>query len=326
MEVFRPNSSRLSVCLIAFFCTYFSIPSFSDTAEPLTARELLTRQSIAMTETNFTGVLTYEHGAHLATMEITHHLVNGFEHERLVHLNGDVREVQRAVDNTHCPHVGPRLLRGMFGGSLLSSPDIEKYYHVAVVGTERVAGRNATLVQVMPKDQYRYGYVVSIDQSSYLALKTLLIGPGARVLERFQFAQLNIEPGEPQTRLTSNESSNAGDLAGCENDTKSESSEWEVNWLPPGFTMAGQRHINADRLMLMFTDGLAAFSVFIDKLDAPSTIEGKAQRGATVAYMGRAEGTHGDYRVTVVGELPLQSLERVALSLREKKPTALDNE
>ena len=69
--------------------------------------------------------------------------------------------------------------------------------------------------------------------------------------------------------------------------------------------------------MMKYTDGLSAFSVFIDQLEVPSIIEGRAQRGATIAYLGRLESNSGNYRVTIVGEVPAPTLERVAMSLRE---------
>lgn len=68
--------------------------------------------------------------------------------------------------------------------------------------------------------------------------------------------------------------------------------------------------------MLMYSDGLSTFSLFIEK--APTgNLEGRAQRGATVAYLGRLDTQQGNFRVSAVGEVPVQTLERVALSLHK---------
>ncbi len=286
-----------------FLAVLFVFPQVSNA--DLDARALLAKHSVAMANLNYKGILTYEHGAHLATVELSHTVIDGVEHERLVHLNGEHRSIVRDSEPGQCPHAGERLLRGL--GRVDNDTDIESYYHISVVGQERVAGRLVTLIQVMPRDQHRYGYVIGLDQATHLALKVMLIGPGARVLERFQFATVEIaESNGDEIKVD----------AVCGSVDEGYASLWDAQWLPPGFQLAGSRQLSPEREMLMFTDGLAAFSVFVDTVASPSVIEGRAQRGATVAYMGRAEQGDQHYRVTVVGEVPSPTLERVVMSLR----------
>ncbi|AFU97881.1 MucB/RseB C-terminal domain-containing protein [Simiduia agarivorans] len=264
-------------------------------ANPPDARDLLRQFSKASSSHSYSGVLTYEFGAHLTSIAIEQQVTDQGRQERLLHLNGQLRGVSR--QQAFCSTPSDRLLQG-----LEANVALEDYYHVSLIGQERVAGRAGYVVQVMPKDQYRYGYVITIDQSDYLALKILLVGPGNRVLERFQFVQIN--------NLGSGET--AGPIEDCP-DTLMKVS-WQAGWLPKGFRYVGAK-TTEQREMLMFTDGMAAFSVFIESIESPAALEGKAQRGATVAYLGRLQSGSQSFRVTAVGEAPITTLERVALGM-----------
>lgn len=262
--------------------------------EPPSARDLLRQFSKASSSQSYTGVLTYEFGAHLTSLAVEQQVTDVGRQERLLHLNGQLRGVSR--QQALCSTPADRLLQG-----LDSTVALEDYYHVSLIGQERVAGRAGFVVQVMPKDQHRYGYVITIDQADFLALKILLVGPGNRVLERFQYVQIN-----------SLGAIDYGPMEPCPD--PGVKSSWQAGWLPKGFRYVGVK-IAEQRVMLMFTDGMAAFSVFIEPIHAPAAVEGRAQRGATVAYLGRLQAGGRSYRVTAVGEAPVSTLERVALGM-----------
>ncbi|BFM11680.1 MucB/RseB C-terminal domain-containing protein [Simiduia litorea] len=308
------KAGLLADFIVLVFLSLTQFPTFADDA--IDGRKILARQSIAMSQASYSGLLTYEHGTHLSTIEIQHQVIEGVEHESLVHLSGEAREIRRNSDHNHCPFPGEQLIRGAAPQAVQITQDINDFYHISILGFERIAGRQSVVVQVMPRDQHRYGYIVSVDKESYLALKTLLIGPGAKVIERFQFSKIVIDASLPfaiERGVIDNK------VDGCQLiAAQPVNQQWYTQWLPPGFVFAGEKTLSDERLMLKYTDGLSAFSIFIDQIDSPSIIEGRAQRGATVAYLGRLESTRGNYRVTAVGEVPAPTLERVAMSLREK--------
>ncbi|MDN3639797.1 MucB/RseB C-terminal domain-containing protein [Simiduia curdlanivorans] len=310
---FRKASLLADFIVLVSLCLA-PVSVFADAS--IDGREVLARQSIAMAQASYSGLLTYEHGTHLSTIEINHQVIQGVEHESLIHLSGDAREIRRNTDHNHCPFPGEQLMRGSVPQGVQVTQDIDDFYHISILGFERIAGRQSIVVQVMPRDQHRYGYIVSVDKDSYLALKTLLIGPGAKVIERFQFSKIVIDAAPS---LATQNSAGEDGVEGCDLvAAESTALQWIAQWLPPGFVFAGEKRLSEQRLMLKYTDGLSAFSIFIDRLDAPSIVEGRAQRGATVAYLGRLESSRGNYRVTAVGEVPAPTLERVAMSLREK--------
>jgi sigma-E factor negative regulatory protein RseB len=70
----------------------------------------------------------------------------------------------------------------------------------------------------------------------------------------------------------------------------------------------------------MYSDGLVGFSVFLDSVKglidgAPEPVS-HLQRGATLVYSRPLLTGAGEYRVTVVGEVPLKAAERIAASVQ----------
>jgi sigma-E factor negative regulatory protein RseB len=96
---------------------------------------------------------------------------------------------------------------------------------------------------------------------------------------------------------------------------------WRAGWVPSGFIMAAWdvrqtpttlKDVNT----LMYSDGLAAFSVFIE--DMPDVGAGSliSRNGATVAVTHVATADGGEaHLVTVVGEVPTPTAQRVARSV-----------
>jgi len=66
----------------------------------------------------------------------------------------------------------------------------------------------------------------------------------------------------------------------------------------------------------MYDDGLSRFSVFLEPLNGASVTDARAQLGPTVAVSRHLTTPGGDIMVTVVGEIPIGTAERIALSMR----------
>ena len=50
----------------------------------------------------------------------------------------------------------------------------DKVYDIRIVGRDRVAGRAAYKVAISPRDPYRYGHMLYIDEQSSLLLKSVI--------------------------------------------------------------------------------------------------------------------------------------------------------
>ncbi len=96
---------------------------------------------------------------------------------------------------------------------------------------------------------------------------------------------------------------------------------WRSEWLPPGFTLTrtlqARSPVSNDQVLcLAYGDGLARFSVFLEPLHGAMVDDARSQLGPTAVVSRRYAGDDGGTMVTVVGEVPLGTAERVALSMR----------
>ena len=205
--------------------------------------------------------------------------------------------------------------------------NISEYYGLTFFGEDRVADRAAVRLAVTPLDEDRFGYRLWLDRETRLLLKSELIDSQGKPLEIFQFSTLVIgsevdvralEPGggeaTPHITNLSLDSRPSIPIKG--------KVQWVVDWLPVGFTMATSnvrttpsesRSINT----MMFSDGLAAFSVFIEDMPPAGAASMVSRNGATVAVTHLTPGpSTGHHLITLVGELPTATAKRIAQSIR----------
>ena len=87
-------------------------------------------------------------------------------------------------------------LRGRLPGA---SSINDAYYHLAFAGTERIAGRNAQIIAIRPKDSFRYGYRISLDRATAMPLKTQLVDEQGRTMEQILFSRDHV--AEPDSGI-----------------------------------------------------------------------------------------------------------------------------
>ncbi len=286
--------------------------------------DLLKRMAEANRQLTYQGIFSYEHGGTLKTVKVLHTVREGQEFERIIHLSGPKREVIRRGNDLNCQRLGDAMLRGAAPGlANISRGHLEDYYSLYEKGEDRVAGRDVTVVHVVPKDNYRYGYALGVDQETGLLLQSMLIGNNKRVLERFQFVDVSIgimiddmalEPTLADHHSASLEISTCLDKDVDETATPK---QWQMSWLPPGFALSGSKVSPVtQRETFVFTDGLAVFSVFIDADESIDLPKIQAQRGATVAFLNHLEINKHNYAICVVGEVPIGTAKKVAESVK----------
>lgn len=159
-----------------------------------------------------------------------------------------------------------------------------------------------------------------------MLLRSELLSPSGERLEIFQF--VHIEMDVPVSEAELSPELDGGRvrhrLAFAEREESSSdvrSPDWKAGWLPGGFTMTATdiRHVPAhDRPVhtLRYSDGLASFSVFVERSRGQPGWQHSRRRGATSAVMRElAVADRGRFLVTVVGEIPMRTAERVARSI-----------
>lgn len=275
------------------------------------AKQLLERMSSALQELSYQGVFVYRRDEDLSAMHVTHIAHQEGEQEVLVTLTGQEREItrnSRRFGSLSSSSAMDQLAAGRLAG-------IEDHYQLEVLGQDRAAGRYAKLVVVTPRDQYRYGYRLWIDEETGLLLKSDLLGSDERVLEQVMFTSLKLLD-KPQPAAV-----DAPELlepeVSMDAQTAREAMSWEVPDLPDGFQLANVRPADSKggAEHMVFTDGLASVSVFAESAGADeNAFVGVSRMGAVNAFGNVISG----YQVTVVGEVPEAAVKRIGLSLRYK--------
>lgn len=293
-----------------------AIPAHADEAQ-----DWLNRLSQAEQQQSFQGTFVYERNGSFSTHNIWHRVQDGKVRERLLQLDGSAQEVLRIDGHTQC--VSGSLIAGLGntpdGTSRTLDPQkLKNWYDLAVIGKSRVAGRQAVIVALTPKDQHRYGFELHLDKETGLPLKSLLLNDKGQLLERFQFTRLNVAAptdGELQA------SAECKAVAQDPGKAVAAKTAWHSDWLPPGFELTSstvrkdpdtQVQVNS----LMYDDGLARFSVFLEPLNGANATDTRTQLGPTAAVSRRLTTPQGEMMVTVVGEIPIGTAERIALSMR----------
>ncbi|MES2824284.1 MAG: MucB/RseB C-terminal domain-containing protein [Pseudomonadota bacterium] len=279
---------------------------------------LLIKMSKDAARINYSGSFTYQNQtrAALQSFKVEHWVENGQEHDRLLFLNGPEREIVREGRPVDCSSMGNKLLQGSFANLGKSLINLNNLYQFEIRGQERIAGRLARVLLVIPKDAYRYGYFLSIDEETGLVLKSWLIDENARPLERYQFVSIefNSDPDKGRRAVSSHHHKVVANATPCNPMGFSKPELWQVAWVPSGFEFAGQRRLSNGQEMLMYTDGLTTFSIFIESASGVLP-EGVGQSGATLAYMSSLVHKSSIYRVNVVGEIPVAAATKIAQSV-----------
>lgn len=293
----------------------------------------LARMAEAMRMQAYEGTLVYEHGDQLESMAIVHGYIDGQEYERIRVLNGEPFEIIREGETVTCVWPAEReMLVDQRPGDLLPPKPprglraLPAHYRADLGDTARVAGREARVLRIEGEDQYRYGYRMWIDMETALLLRSDLIGGNGMVYERIMFT--DIRPldtvGRERFRpsLEGPEYSRHGDPdAGS---SRLEDPEWGVDGLPPGFRLVSHRnqamppHGEAVQHSV-YTDGLASVSIFVEPAGTDAMpLRGLSRMGAVHAFGREVQG----HRVTVVGEVPATTVERIARGVHRRTPSS----
>ncbi|MBD8680823.1 MucB/RseB C-terminal domain-containing protein [Pseudomonas sp. CFBP 13719] len=273
---------------------------------------------------NFEGTFVYERDGDFSTYQVWHRAGDGGVHERVLKLDGVASERVQVGGRTSCATGNPMLSvgQGPAGHDGVVDPlKLMSWYELRVAGASRVAGRDAVVVTLVPKDRDRYAFEMHLDTRTGLLLKSLLIDAQGRLLERLQYTRL--EPGAPASadlKATPNCKPVLHTVAGP---APRDVSAWRSKWIPAGFELAqtGLRKSsasNASVTSLLYADGLAHFSVFLEPLNGASARDTRVQLGPTAAVSRRLKTADGEMMITVVGEIPLGTAERIALSMQRQ--------
>lgn len=251
--------------------------------------------------------------------------------ERVESLTGAPRSTFRRNDEVVTFLPDSRVVRterreslGLFP-NLLKSADssIPEFYSARRVGTGRVAGFEADVVQLVPKDNLRFGYRIWSEKKTGLVVKLQTVDPAGNVLEQAAFSELALDAPVRIDKLNQMMSATEGWRVERAEAVKTTAAAegWQLKSAIAGFKPISCYKRPAapaaeGTLQWIFSDGLAAVSLFVETYDRQRHVnEGVFSSGATQTLTRRIQ----DWWLTAVGEVPPQTLRAFALSLERRK-------
>ena len=294
-------------------------------AEP---KEWLERMNKALTSRNYVGVFTHMRGDRAETLRIIHRVRGKDVSERLLSLDGSEREFIREGDELTCYFPDKRMVlverRSPDGPLLGALPALDEgdstVYEIQGGDRERLLGRKTRVVALTPRDEYRYGYRLWIDEETSMPLKTQLCDQSGKVIEQILFSNIDLPERIPDSMFKPVvDASNFRWLrAERQLAVNSTPALWDAMRLPPGFRMANRSAqsmpgSNGPVAHLVFTDGVASVSVFIEPRKADSPVQqGPASMGSSSAFSTVIDG----HQVTAVGEVPASTVQFIATQVK----------
>ena len=308
-------------------------------------REWLEKMNHALATRNYDGTFFHLSEGRVETMRIVHRVRGGRTTERLLSLDGSGREFVRNNDELTCylpdQHtvlVEPRQEHRPFLGTLPKfGADVNEFYDIEQLSSSHVLGRPARVIAVNPKDQFRFGYRLWLDEKTAMPLKTQLCDARGQVIEQILFARLDMPETIADSELAPAVRTEGMRWVrqGATGDSASpDLSAYRASELPPGFrlTVSGTQTLagaSAPATHMVYSDGLATVSVFVEEPHGETThatspgtdaaaaaaeppLQGLARVGSGFAFSTVVQG----HQVTAVGEVPAQTVEFIAHSVR----------
>lgn len=279
---------------------------------------------------SYTGTFVYQQGERSETSRITRVSGPGGDVERVEVLDGVPREIVRTRDTVRCylpesktVKVERRIDQRAFPGMLPEQiSELARHYTISRGASLRVAGRDCEAVVLTPNDELRYGYKLWADVKSGMLLKARTFDRRGRTVEQFTFVQLSIG-SVPRDRVRPRHAVKTWRI---EDAAVAPANLAVAGWsMPdelPGFHKVAEvtRQLGAARPVgqMVFSDGMAAVSVFIESITGRNEAvrPGPSSVGAFHIYTRKV----ADHVVTVVGEAPAASVQRIASRIEYRRP------
>ena len=316
-ERFNPAAVALLV-----LCGTAPVVSAQDSAPD----EWLARMASAVASASYEGTVIRESAGKEEVLRVVHTAADGVVRERLVAQEGDEVEIIRNGNEVHVilPERKSVLVEHWNDQSTLfstlpsSNIQLGAEYDASILREERVAGRRTVLIAIRPHDEFRFGHWVWLDRETGFPLRSRLIATDGRTLEEVKFASIVFDSDIVADALEP--SYNTHSFKWYAEPARSVKPSAETGWrsdnLPSGFRqVSSQEEImpGSDRPVthILFSDGVASVSVFIDR-NADTSVRERSNVGKSNAYSTVVD----DHRVTAIGDVPELTVERIASSMR----------
>lgn len=267
--------------LSACYCVSTAAAELLPSSEAIS---IIKRISMASRKVSFVGTYLHQHGAELETFRIARIVDAEGEYEKREPLEGVAREIVRTNGQVSCylpeapanpAEVKRNALTKLFP-SLVNDDSVASlgYFSISRLANERVAGVDAQVLLLEPKDALRYGHKLWFDPTSGILLKTASLNRRNEIVEQFAFTELsvgNVERKQAKPRYPNRVDIITPDRSRSEYPKPHADVGWEVRNLPAGYRMVRESKVAVGNRLtpvshMWLSDGWGAVSVFIEAI------------------------------------------------------------
>ncbi|MFD1259586.1 MucB/RseB C-terminal domain-containing protein [Entomomonas asaccharolytica] len=297
----------------------FSLSALAIQQDAVDAKTYLEHIIDAETSQSFKGVFSYNRPSYNVEIyihqqvsedgQVTQWVKKVDSNEGFLRLNGQVKCVTKGYKSRFRVNILQSITKSEIDNLL------EDYTVTVSPADLMIGGRVAHELIFRAKEGDRYIYKLAFDKQTSFPLQFVFLDTNNNILESGQFSQFTPFPREDIT---------ATPLDDCVNVTykelKDNKSPWIIGWKPKGFGL--ERAIskaNSKDDHFVYSDGLVTFSVFIEPVTDPRMAEIERHFGAMIVVSRKVtvKRDNKQYLITVVGEIPLSTAERIALSVHQ---------
>lgn len=289
----------------------------------------LEKMGRAMKSLNYQGTVAFMKNGQLDTMKYIHATKDGIEQERLLSLNSPMREVIRDSGKVSCTFKETRKRvvnhRPVSQSFILDLPRqisaLSSLYDVIIRGEASVAMRPALIIDIEPKDDFRYRRKIWLDREQALPLKVEVYDLNGTILEQVVFTDISVEQQIPFAETDAREE--AGMEVQHIHQVQSESfdkASFVLDYLPAGFQKVFFTRMSMHKSArpvdhMLLSDGFSSISVYLDDKDE-NIASGLHSVGSVNSFTRMVD----DSMVTVMGEVPAETVELIANGIRFIRP------
>ena len=297
----------------------------------LEAKSWLSRISEAANQRSYRGTMVFSADGWVSSSRVAHLCEGDLFIERVEALDGRQHRIYRHNQTVHTVWPQDQLVvveqrtaaAGLVSIRRAVEPRALTQYAVRTQGQHRVAGRQARVLLLEPRDDLRFAQRLWADEETGLLLRTDVLGPKSRLLESSAFSEIEIGLRlTPEALLDGMKPAGYRQVASPNQVVDLKAEGWTMREMPPGFELMGclkraaSDPARESLLHAVFSDGLTFVSVFIEPFDEHRHAQAlAAEMGATRTVMQR-EGAHW---ITAMGDVPRRTLERFVRAL-ERRP------
>ena len=291
-------------------------------AEELSAKQSLDKMTQALDNLNYELAFVQTTPSNMDSFRYRHIKKDNKTYAQLVTLDGRQQEIiQRdnlvsyfqpntqafTLNSGNIVDAMPAVVRADFD-------KLSSVYDFIKIGKDRVAGRFADTIRIVPKDDFRYQYLVFVDEENGLLLRGDMLDSEGKLLDQFRVVTLYIDDRLRGLTEYINKVSMPPLLKESKNEQNSDIT-WSAGWLPQGFSLIRYTQETLENEVIdsaLYSDGLFTFTLFVSNAGSNVLPENTWKQGAYTIYSEVSDGKE----ITFIGQLPIAAAKRIVQEVK----------